>query len=93
MNIEHLENKYMEDDKLNFEEFKEFFLSYIPTEHLSEKFYDNNSNLCDSIIFDCWKYYLDYQLVDITVFCKTIESVFINLFRYKPVLDNSEYES
>lgn len=92
MSYEHLEDRYMSDDKLSFEEFKDYFLDYISVENLSNKFIDNNELFCNSIIFECWHNYLNFYNVDITVFCKLFESFFANLFRYKPVLDNTEYE-
>lgn len=92
MSYEHLEERYTREEKLNFEEFKEYFLDYISVENLSNRFIDNNENFVNSVIFECWHNYLNFYSVDITVFCKISESFFINLFRYKPVLDNTEYE-
>ena len=91
MSLEYLEEQAFEDDKMSFEKFKEWMWEYIPEKTVSNKFMHNNEKLCDSITFECWQKYVKGN-VDTVFICSLVEDIFSNLFRYKPVLDNSEYE-
>ena len=71
---------------MNFEEFKDYFWAYIPTNIMS--FSDRNvehKDFYDSVCYDCYRLYSQSQ-VDIDTICKVAESVLFNVYRFKPIL-------
>lgn len=88
---DYIEERVIQDGKLNFEEFKDYVFMYISIDNLSNTFYQNNTMFCESIFLEVWHSYLNSN-VHQSVFSKNLESFFHNFFRYKPVADNSEYK-
>lgn len=73
---------------MNFEEFEEYFWSYIDENIVSnlDRSIDNR-DFCESVCFDCFRLY-EQSKINIDIICKSAENMLFNVRRFKPILGN-----
>lgn len=73
---------------MTFEEFEEYFWSYIPEKIVSnlDRSIDNR-DFCNAVCYDCYRLYTLSDM-DIDVMCKAAENMLFNVNRFKPILGN-----
>lgn len=73
---------------MNFEEFEEYFWSYIPEHVVSDlDRVVNNRDFCNSVCYDSFRLYT-HSKMPIDVICKAAENMLFNVHRFKPILGN-----
>lgn len=72
---------------MSFEEFEEYFWSYMPENIISnlDRSIDSR-DFCESVCFDCYR--MNTQGVDKDTICKLAENILFNVHRFKPILGN-----
>lgn len=75
-------------DKLGIEEFKSELLGRISRKIVSRTYLHQHEDFTDALIFDLFPNYLEGASVQTS--CDIVESVFYNLFHFRPATENAE---
>ena len=71
---------------MNFEEFQEYFWSYISEVIVSNLDRSvNNRDFCESVCFDSFRLY-EQSGIHEDILCKSAENMLFNVQRFKPML-------
>lgn len=72
---------------MNYEDFKDYFWSYISNSTVSYRDRQLYIDFCESVCFDAFRLYEKSGNAHIDVICKNSENILFNVRRYAPELD------